>query len=120
QQPVFAFSEIAQYPGALPDHRAVDTNRPVAQYGVVAPQGEKIAVQPQDFRMGFPLAPVQHGTLETFGVGRVGEPVLHLRAGEARELPQELAAAFPDSVRQLWTVVGEIDKRLRRAEFLSL
>src|SRR6202521_4956296 len=70
--------------------------------------------------MPLPLAEIEHRSAEGVDVAGIGQLGLHLARRETGELREEAAAPLADIARQLDLVIGKIEERARRAEFLPL
>src|ERR1700674_3921539 len=70
--------------------------------------------------MPLPLAEIEHRSAEGVDVAGIGQLGLHLARCETGELREEAAAPLADIARQLHLVIGKIEERARRSEFLPL
>src|SRR3984893_14479543 len=70
--------------------------------------------------MPLPLAEIEHRSAEGVDVAGIGQLGLHLARRETGELREEAEAPLADIARQLDLVIGKIEERARRGEFLPL
>src|SRR3954468_17502783 len=70
--------------------------------------------------MRLAFAQVELAAREGVRIGRVGQTGLRLRLRDAGKLSQELGASLADQLRQFLLVVGKVEERAGRLEFLPL
>src|SRR6202521_4064055 len=73
-----------------------------------------------DRRVPLPFAEIDHRSAKRVDVTWVDQLGLHLARRKTGELREEAAAPLADIVGQLDLVIGKIEERARRAEFLPL
>ena len=122
QQPVVAaLAEVAQRESLRAEHRPVEPSltRP-GEDRILAPQAQEVAVERDRVAVALGFAPIELAALEAVAGLRIGKPPLHLRRREAWKLAHEGVPAVANEPRQLRFVVGEVEERRRRLEFLAL
>src|SRR5579859_1436030 len=70
--------------------------------------------------MGFALGMIELAALEGGLGGWIGEMSRHFRRCEAGKLPKELDATVANLLGEIRFMIGEVEKRTRCREFLSL
>ena len=73
-----------------------------------------------DRSMPLPFAEIEHRSAKRVDVAGIGELGAHLARRETGKLREGAAAPLADIARQLDLVIGKIEERARRAEFLPL
>jgi hypothetical protein len=102
-------------------HDRIEAAAPLLREDVVFPaQAQEIAVERDRVAVALGFAPIELAALEAVAGLRIGKPPLHLRRREAWKLAHEGVPAVANEPRQLRFVIGEVEERRRRLEFLAL
>src|SRR6185437_2354725 len=113
-------AEVAQHEGMLAQHRTVHGARPLrAEHRIVAAKTQKIAMQIERLAISPALRPIELAAYEGPRIAGIIEVQLGVHRN-ARELCEEFLASFAHRGRKLARVIGEIEERARRLEFLPL
>src|SRR3984893_15826302 len=112
--------EKAQHPGFIRECGTIDPAWPLSKHRVRAPQLKKVPMQRIDRSMPLPFAEIEHRSAKRVDVAGIGELGPHLARRETGKLREVAVAPLANIARQLDFVIGKIEERARRAEFLPL